>query len=883
MAAFSKIGLWLIKELGATSWGTITGGLSTVWNLIKGAGREVMKFHEEGIAVARDMGMSLNQAQAYTKALTKNTKELAFQYGVTSEAIMKIQKGISEATNKQIFLNKEQTKSFTALSKLAGDTSVSKFAEEMMNGMGAQVDAVEGAIAKAYASAAKNGLSAKKTTEIIANSLNIANKLSFRNGVDGLTKMAMQAQKIGMSLQSVESVAKTFMDFDSAIEHSAQLQMLGGAAGAFGGNPLDMMYEANYDPESLQDRMSKMLGGYAQFNDKTGISKINGMNMDFIRNIAKAMGMDEGEAVKVAKKNAELTYKKNKFGNAFKGLTEEQQNAIMNRSYVKNGKLYVNDAGNNAHEITNGIDEKSNLFKELTQFEGKSDREIMEQQASSLVSINDRINGLIESIKGTIGEKLVDYIPKIQEFITENGGKILAKVEKAATEDLPVIINWIKDFAKDAKKFFENLKKNWEDTKQILRRIEAALLAIGAVWGVSQIGKLGKGALSKFSKKTPTGGKPSGGASGTSTNKPVGPTGGSSSPNSVKGSDGHIWTKENGRWTRDDGKTKLSKGERNNLNEKLRNSQTSVASTQSQATSSSSGGAQNANGGAKGGGLWNKAKNLGKKGAKIGGKLGKGGGLAAVFAGLEGYFAKGDYDAAEKEIILSDLSDEEKKEALKEARKRRNEAYGSAAGAAILGTAGALIPGANIVGAIGGGMLGDWLGSKIGGAGLFNGDIDDKELTELIKKHSGEQHYTGGVVGKKDNVIGIATGEIVLSKTMQENLVSILKNPGVYSKPVGQNDFTYKPGRTETSKVGDSIVTVKDFNINLGGTLRLDGSGSSANLNVSELLKDPQFIGQLKDVISDAISSSYNGGRKMNDIATMRGMVAQTTTIGRRG
>jgi hypothetical protein len=42
-------------------------------------------------------------------------------------------------------------------------------------------------------------------------------------------------------------------------------------------------------------------------------------------------------------------------------------------------------------------------------------------------------------------------------------------------------------------------------------------------------------------------------------------------------------------------------------------------------------------------------------------------------------------------------------------------------------------------------------------------------------------------------------------------------------------------------------------------------------------------MGQMQTIITDAISSSYNGGRKMNDLATMRGMVAQTTTIGRRG
>jgi hypothetical protein len=131
-------------------------------------------------------------------------------------------------------------------------------------------------------------------------------------------------------------------------------------------------------------------------------------------------------------------------------------------------------------------------------------------------------------------------------------------------------------------------------------------------------------------------------------------------------------------------------------------------------------------------------------------------------------------------------------------------------------------------------------------------------------------------------VPGTGTGDTVPAMLTPGEYV-VPKEDIVKAKPVGQNDFTYKPGRTETSKVGDSIVTVKDFNINLGGTLRLDAGGNSTNLNMTELLRDPQFVAQLKDVITDSISASYNGGRKMNDIATMRGMVAQTTTIGRRG
>lgn len=881
-----KLGFGLLKEIGAIGWGTAAGTFKLFWNTLEGASKQLMQFHEEGIAFARDVGMSLNQAQAYTKVLTKNTKELAWQYGVTSETIMKIQKGLSEATSKQLFLNQSQTEHFLQLNKLAGESSVSKFAEEMMNGMGAQIDAVEGAVAKAYATATKSGLSAKKTTEIIANSLSIANKLSFRNGVDGLTKMAMQAQKIGMSLQSVESVARTFMDFEGSIEHAAQLQMLGGAAGAFGGNPLDMMYEANYDPEALQNRMAKMLGGYAQFNAKTGMSTMNGMAMDFVRNIAKAMGMDEGEAVRVAKKNAELKYKEQHFGGRFANYTQEQQDLIMNRSYVKEGRLYINDAGGKEHDITNGLDK--DILDELHKWDGKSDREIMEIQAKTLTTINERIEGLISTIKAVFAEKFADYVPKIQEWIEKNGGKLVEKTMAAANWIVKEGPNFVKKITDYAKNIWEGAKEGWGYIKKYFPWFLTALAAFGiSRFGKGGFGRGGKapaGAAAKSGGTSPNGGTPSGGSGASPKSNIIRKT------VDKRGNTRYYEVGKNGKVT--------SRLENSVAEQRLKNGaiQESIGKNGRMVYHKGGKFANSAdieaakNSATNSGGWFSKAKGaFGKAGkvAKIGGKFAKVGGLAAVLGGLQAYFAKGEYDEAERQVMTDEsLSKEDKKQALEEIKKRRNEAYGSAAGAAILGTAGAFIPGFNFIGAVGGGMLGDWIGSKIGGA--VTGEVDDEEYDELLKKYNGakpKQSFGKGGVVLGDKVgapvdVEAHVGEGVITpdqfKLLFETMDRIAK-----AVPVGKNDFTYVPGKTEVSKVGNCTVTVKDFNINLGGTLRLDGGNNFANINVNELLRDPQFVGNLKDVISDAISASYNGGKKMNDIATVRGMVSQTTTWGK--
>ena len=961
----------LLVEIASLISGGIGGAIGTITSLITAGSRQLLKFHVEGVAFARDMGMSLEQAQAYTATLTKNTAELAQKYGVTAEQIKAVQRNLSEATNRQLMLNRSQVDGFVALNKLVGDATVSKFAEEMMTGMGAQVSTVEGAISKAYITSAKNGLNAKKVSADIANNLSMMNKLSFRNGVDGLTKMAVQAQKVGMSLSQVEGVARTFMDFDQSIEHAAQLQMLGGAAGAMGGNPLDMMYEANYDPEALQDRMIKMMSGYATFDAKTGMSKINGMGMDFIRNIAKAMGMDEGEAVKVAKKNAEIQYKTEKLG-GMQGLTEDQKSAVINKSYVENGRVYVTDKNDNKVDITGG-NIPPELVNFLSEYEGMDELDIMKEQAKSLTDINANIKGFWESAKATFAEHFNKFLPDIQRFVKEVGPvfvKQVAPVAKNLSERLgtffknggiDTMIEIGKNVIKAVGKISEFFTSSWP--KLIAAILAAKMLGGGKILGRNL--RTGAGALKSIKK--------------------------------FKKGDG-FWDMMLGR------APKMHKGKNGLYYSKGRQ------------------------------GAWSKDYSKYAKYGRAA-KIGTGA-FGVALAGVDAYNAFNDYGTRKKEIMSSSMSAEEKNKALEEARIDKNTAVGGAVGEGVgtllgtffFGPLGAMIGGA--VGKFAGEFIGKywdpivntvtslfkkvgdglvWLGGKLWDSIKWLADNNPvglmvKGIGKIVGKDwsitgaigslfgGGEKHANGGIVGGNGGVDStpamLTPGEMVLTKEQQGKLfnainnifgipqrtsnfvtnnnsnsrhsvntrnvgisniggnrnatslynstsrtrnvgisniggdrnttnyynsTSHIKNPGmttglemdrirsmmrgyqvtpikgvnpvatkIEAKPVGQKEYINTRGyHQQNSQPVNGNVKVNDFNINIGGTLRLDGGNSSKNLDIKELLKDPQFVNALKDTITNAISSSYNGGRHMNDIATMRGLTTQTTTFGR--
>ena len=891
----AKIGTSILVEIASMLGGSILGALRQAESLIKSGFRTAVSFHQEGIAFAREMGMSAKEAQAYTEVLTDRTEKLAIKYGVAAEQVRELQRNISVATSRQLMLNDAQAEQFLQLNKLVGANTVSKFTEEMMNGMGAQLDTVTGAVSKAYATAAKSGLNAQKVSEKIASNLNMANKLSFRTGIDGLTRMAMQAEKVGMNLQSVEAVAKNFLEIDDAIANSARLQMLGGSAAIMGGNPLDIAFEANNDPEALQKRMIKMLGGYAQFDAQKGIANINGINMDFVRNIAKAMGISEEEAARISKKNAELGFKERRLGASFKTMySQEEQDFLMNKSYVKNGQVYITDSKGKEHNI-NGGRLPANILQDMMKYNGMSDRDIMEENARNLTSINEQLSGIAHSIAAQFGKELNRIFPGLTQDIKKVGAW-------AKTELQPVAVavgNAVKDIIKTVKEYKEPIKTI---AKFLLGTFASFIkfaadhwkLTLAAIIAAKGIG----GILGMPLKPTTIGGRLASGAL-----RGVG--------NGIKGFGTSLWSGI--KWV---GKT--SRDTHYATRFAYSDARAAGGGRITSALKAPFGGLKYLNGAQKianiggaalgvGIGAYNAitADNAADRGAGIGTAIGTavgaalGGPVGAAIGGFLGDFG-GRWVGEHWDDIVNTVSN-----AWDGIKNWFTKAWDGWLGNIMS----ILIPPIGIIRGVVKHWddISKWVSDKWGKiTSLFGQAIDGfmkfvndpwgttKNLAksaynsvfgstkDAVLAKASERHANGGIVGTQDNVVGLAKGEIVLSKTMQENLVSILKNPLIQPKAVGEREYIYTPRNNETSNVNGNTITVKDFNINLSGTLRLDGGNSSKNIDVNELLRDQAFVTALKDVIKNSINHDINGGRFMNDLATMGGFPSQTSIYARR-
>ena len=906
--------------------GIVGGGLNPIFGLLtstmQSGFRAAIQFHKEGIAFARDVGLSAKQAQAYTNVLIERTQVLANKYGVTADAILQVQRGLSEATGKQLMLNEAQAESIVQIDKLVGAQTRVKFQEEIMNGMGGQIDTANKALANVYATAAKQGLVAKKLSDKVAQNLSMANRLSFRNGIDGITRMAALSEKLGFKMQSVESAASKFLDLDKAIENAAHMQMLGGSAAVSFGNPLTAAYEANYDPEAFAKRMTDSLTSYATFDKTKGIANINGMNMDFVRQIGEQLGIGAEEAARIAKKQAEVQYKETALGgvlNRVAGGDEAKRNYILNNSQVTDNGRGLQINGKDVNSITD------KEWADMLHFDGMSDTQILQEQAMKLTSIDEHISGAAATVTASFANGIDEYLPGIGEKIQSIGNAFSKYAEQWGKDTGKVVgkaMHWINTHADEISTVFGGILKGMTWLVKVVSEYTKTAIAAFAIW--------------KLLLKPSLAGTLGGSGGGTSLG--------------AKASKG-VWGGLKGLFTT--------------------SRDTNIATRMGYADARASGSGR----------FMSALKapfrgasllTTGQKIANVGGAaLGVGLGMFNAVSANENYADR--RKELNEQLKSGAINKAEYDKQVNEARQEKNAGVGEGIGTALGATIGTFIGGpigtaiGGWLGGMGGKLIGEnwtkitsfitegWDGAmgklsslwddvktawsdyvvnpfkeyviqpikdvvqwanenilqpikgfiqtiKSGFDKILQGIqkfLDDpwgtikqgasnayesaKEKAKGVwedtkgwfKEMLGIDHAEGGFINNGasgvEHPVLAQKGEVILNPTQQKNFMALANdNTSVKAKPVGDKEYIYTPNRSETSNVNGNTVTVKDFNINLNGTIKLDGGNNSKDIDVAALLNDYQFMNSLKEMIKDSMNRDMSGGRRENNFFTLR-------------
>lgn len=314
---------------------------------------------------------------------------------------------------------------------------------------------------KSVAIARSYGVDAKKLTATLGTNIKLAQTYGFKNGVEGLTKMAAQAQRIGFDLTKAKTTADLILDGgpEKAIEMASELQALGGNVGALSdmGQLINM---AMYDMEGLQNEIVKASAASVSFNETTGDFSISGEEMLRLRKQAQVLGLSYDEVSQAAinmRKEQEIAARVD-----LSKLSEGQ------KAFVS-GLAEIGEGGNVTIDIPN-FDEGTKTLGELMQDNkfiealekyqedvnktpANLQSEMLEKATDSL-SVQEKMNNTLVEIQNTAlkqfendktGNTILESLAKQTMYQAPGAGiisKITGEIDTAITDLMPAFTSY---------------------------------------------------------------------------------------------------------------------------------------------------------------------------------------------------------------------------------------------------------------------------------------------------------------------------------------------------------------------------------------------------------------------------------------------------------
>lgn len=427
--------MWLFFPDEANEFGT--GGIDIQASANAGVIKNITTAMETGIK-PNDMFRVLSQMEDKVKDLQKTmgsglvlggeafrekveeiyieTTELGIQF----KDVTDLMGGMSKSVGRIIDPSKQVVQEMAVLGKNVGIASeaMGTLIGDFMNLTFSQEKSAE-LIGKITDLARKSGVNAKATLESVQKNLDKVNAYGFKNGVDGLAKMTVQAQQLRTTVEEIGAaqLGQTFWDPEKAIEAAAGMSMLGGSMSNLM-NPFQLMNMGANNVEKLQESLIDLSASAYKVNETTGEVETNFVAQQRLKQQLEALGkggeyekyINLGkEAAKQAKIIADIN--KSGLGELFQAeggtFTEEDQRLIASLSEIKDGKVSLNIPGfgeiDNLQEALTGNPEKIKDALEKYQKEAAmSEKDIAVKSLSTVDNIKNDTTIISQTLLRTL-------------------------------------------------------------------------------------------------------------------------------------------------------------------------------------------------------------------------------------------------------------------------------------------------------------------------------------------------------------------------------------------------------------------------------------------------------------------------------------------------
>ena len=393
----------------------------------------IVSLDKKFASVIQTMGVGRTYSGLIKENFAKAAPEV-FKMGLGMDDIEKTQQAILANTNKNIVLNQESLKNILATQKVTGIA-----ADALSKGFldaGMEISQISDEMYDVVKISQNMGVNAQAVSSMVVSNLDKLNKFTFKDGVDGLAKMAAKAAMFRIDMSDTFNLADKLLSPENAIEVASALQRLGGATSQLA-SPLRLMDLAQNNVPELQNQLGKLVEKYTFFNEQTKSFQIMPGARRELKAVSDSLGISVDTLTKMSIEGSKLKKKMSEI--RFDGLNfnQEQKEQIANLSQLnkETGKYEISFKDESGTTIKRSLDELNTLNKEqkdsFTKFldnqseeTGKTNEEKMVDLAKEQLGKAGEIVAKIEAFKNAIPVSVAGT--KVGETYLDNALKIVA-------------------------------------------------------------------------------------------------------------------------------------------------------------------------------------------------------------------------------------------------------------------------------------------------------------------------------------------------------------------------------------------------------------------------------------------------------------------------
>lgn len=388
----------------------IVSSLKNFWGIIRQFNDPWTKIDHAASQYSKTIGQTSQQYAALRKNTIANVREreIGIKYNTSTEDLIKAQQDYAVGAGRNIAVSKEDQENLAAMTAVYGNKA--NELAVLFEKFGVGLTNTSEHLGDMFNKAAKSGISLEKYVENVRSGLAMAQTYTFAGGLKSMERMAQHAAKIHMDMEQIRALADRSGNVEGAITTAAKMQVLGGPFASMA-DPLGMLSESWGDMEGLAKRLENITKTMGHFNRATGEVEVDAFNRQRLRAYAEATGQDYGRVMETVHQQAKLGEIRSQINSSSAaGLSNEMKELIENTATFKNGRAGVTING----EFKTLDQLKEGDKKELEKLQ-QTEAQDIKQIANDLASLKDRREGFtkqFENAMATISEGFLGHIEK---------------------------------------------------------------------------------------------------------------------------------------------------------------------------------------------------------------------------------------------------------------------------------------------------------------------------------------------------------------------------------------------------------------------------------------------------------------------------------------